>query len=67
MCVCVCVCVQDFDVTQEVVLRHHASISEMKRLFMEAEPEPHLSEWDKHLSICHLDTHTHLISMEEVS
>ncbi|XP_031432321.1 protein 4.1b isoform X6 [Clupea harengus] len=56
---------EDFDVTQEVVLRHHASISEMKRLFMEAEPEPHLSEWDKHLSICHLDTHTHLISMEE--
>ncbi|KAL2083951.1 hypothetical protein ACEWY4_019469 [Coilia grayii] len=56
---------EDFDVTQEVVLRHHASISELKRLFMEAEPEPYPSEWDRHLSICHLDSHTQLISMDE--
>ncbi|XP_063055250.1 protein 4.1b isoform X4 [Engraulis encrasicolus] len=56
---------EDFDVTQEVVLRHHASISELKRLFMEAEPVAYTSEWDKHLSICHLDSHTLLISMEE--
>ncbi|XP_041962949.1 protein 4.1b isoform X1 [Alosa sapidissima] len=58
---------EDFDVTQEVVLRRRASINELKRIFLEAEPEYHLSEWDKHLSICHLDTHTQLISMEEWS
>ncbi|XP_062395369.1 protein 4.1b isoform X2 [Sardina pilchardus] len=58
---------EDFDVTQEVVLRHRASINELKRVFLEAEPEYYLSEWDKHLSICHLDTHTQLISMEEWS
>ncbi|XP_030639279.1 protein 4.1b isoform X2 [Chanos chanos] len=43
---------EDFDVTQEVILKHHASISELKKRFMEAVPEPEPSEWDKHLSIC---------------
>ncbi|MEQ2157295.1 hypothetical protein GOODEAATRI_000378 [Goodea atripinnis] len=35
---------------KEDLLRHHASISELKRNFMEAVPEPRQSEWDKRLS-----------------
>uniref|UniRef100_A0AAY4DQM0 Protein 4.1 n=1 Tax=Denticeps clupeoides TaxID=299321 RepID=A0AAY4DQM0_9TELE len=42
---------QNFDVTQDVVLQHHASIRELKRIFMEAVPEPQPSEWEQHLSI----------------
>uniref|UniRef100_A0A8C9RS15 Protein 4.1 n=1 Tax=Scleropages formosus TaxID=113540 RepID=A0A8C9RS15_SCLFO len=42
--------VKDLDKTQEGILRHHASISELKRTFMEAVPEPRPSEWDKRLS-----------------
>ncbi|KAL3980882.1 ubiquitin carboxyl-terminal hydrolase 5/13 [Sarotherodon galilaeus] len=41
---------EDFDKPQEVLLRHHASISELKRNFMEAVPDPRPSEWDKRLS-----------------
>ncbi|XP_030605420.1 titin-like isoform X3 [Archocentrus centrarchus] len=41
---------KEFDKPQEDLLRHHASISELKRNFMEAVPEPRLSEWDKRLS-----------------
>ncbi|XP_048881008.1 protein 4.1b isoform X1 [Brienomyrus brachyistius] len=41
---------EDLDRTQEVIMRHHASISELKRSFMEAMPEPQPSEWDKRLS-----------------
>uniref|UniRef100_A0A8C9RTH5 Protein 4.1 n=1 Tax=Scleropages formosus TaxID=113540 RepID=A0A8C9RTH5_SCLFO len=41
---------EDLDKTQEGILRHHASISELKRTFMEAVPEPRPSEWDKRLS-----------------
>uniref|UniRef100_A0A8C2BLD2 Erythrocyte membrane protein band 4.1 like 2 n=1 Tax=Cyprinus carpio TaxID=7962 RepID=A0A8C2BLD2_CYPCA len=48
LCVCVCVC--DLDKTQEDVLKHQASISELKRSFMEATPEPRPSQWDKHLT-----------------
>uniref|UniRef100_A0A3B4G4R6 Protein 4.1 n=1 Tax=Pundamilia nyererei TaxID=303518 RepID=A0A3B4G4R6_9CICH len=40
----------DFDKPQEVLLRHHASISELKRNFMEAVPDHKPSEWDKRLS-----------------
>uniref|UniRef100_A0A8C2WPU8 Protein 4.1 n=1 Tax=Cyclopterus lumpus TaxID=8103 RepID=A0A8C2WPU8_CYCLU len=40
----------DFDKPQEDLLRHHASISELKRNFMEAAPENRPSEWDKRLS-----------------
>uniref|UniRef100_A0A3P8NC48 Protein 4.1 n=1 Tax=Astatotilapia calliptera TaxID=8154 RepID=A0A3P8NC48_ASTCA len=43
-------CVCDFDKPQEVLLRHHASISELKRNFMEAVPDHKPSEWDKRLS-----------------
>ncbi|KAI7806687.1 erythrocyte membrane protein band 4.1b elliptocytosis 1 [Triplophysa rosa] len=40
----------DFDVTQEVVLRHQASISELKRVFMEAMQDFGPTEWDRRLS-----------------
>ncbi|XP_034731224.1 protein 4.1-like isoform X30 [Etheostoma cragini] len=41
---------EEFDKPQEDLLRHHASISELKRNFMEAAPETRPSEWDKRLS-----------------
>ncbi|XP_064876249.1 protein 4.1-like isoform X6 [Oncorhynchus nerka] len=41
---------QDLDKTQAEILRHHTSISELKRSFMESVPEPRQSEWDKRLS-----------------
>uniref|UniRef100_A0A667YFZ9 Protein 4.1 n=1 Tax=Myripristis murdjan TaxID=586833 RepID=A0A667YFZ9_9TELE len=42
--------VKEFDKPQEDLLRHHASISELKRNFMESVPEARPSEWDKRLS-----------------
>ncbi|XP_071372176.1 uncharacterized protein [Centroberyx affinis] len=41
---------EEFDKPQEDLLKHHASISELKRNFMEAVPETKPSEWDKRLS-----------------
>ncbi|XP_073790096.1 band 4.1-like protein 2 isoform X24 [Danio rerio] len=41
---------KDLDKTQEDVLKHQASISELKRSFMEAAPEPRPSQWDKRLT-----------------
>ncbi|XP_054877944.1 protein 4.1 isoform X6 [Poeciliopsis prolifica] len=41
---------QDLDKTQTEIMRHHTSISELKRSFMESVPEPRPSEWDKRLS-----------------
>ncbi|XP_041648442.1 uncharacterized protein LOC121513033 isoform X2 [Cheilinus undulatus] len=41
---------EEFDKPQEDLLRHHASISELKRNFMESVPEQRPSEWDKRLS-----------------
>uniref|UniRef100_A0A8C1XF08 Erythrocyte membrane protein band 4.1 like 2 n=1 Tax=Cyprinus carpio TaxID=7962 RepID=A0A8C1XF08_CYPCA len=41
---------EDLDKTQEDVLKHQASISELKRSFMEATPEPTPSQWDKRLT-----------------
>ncbi|KAM8868819.1 uncharacterized protein AB9W97_016473 isoform 7-T9 [Spinachia spinachia] len=41
---------EEFDKPQEDLLRHHASISELKRNFMEATAETRPSEWDKRLS-----------------
>ncbi|KAM8734767.1 uncharacterized protein AB9X84_023470 isoform 12-T13 [Acanthopagrus schlegelii] len=41
---------EDFDKPNEDVLKHHASISELKRNFMSAVPEQRPSEWDKRLS-----------------
>lgn len=41
---------QDLDKTQTEIMRHHTSISELKRSFMESVPDPRPSEWDKRLS-----------------
>ncbi|XP_034457037.1 protein 4.1 isoform X5 [Hippoglossus hippoglossus] len=41
---------KDVDKTQTGIMRHHTSISELKRSFMESVPEPRPSEWDKRLS-----------------
>ncbi|XP_069372316.1 protein 4.1 isoform X10 [Paralichthys olivaceus] len=41
---------KDVDKTQTEIMRHHTSISELKRSFMESVPEPRPSEWDKRLS-----------------
>ncbi|XP_051493744.1 protein 4.1 isoform X19 [Apus apus] len=41
---------KDLDKTQEEIKKHHASISELKKNFMESVPEPRPSEWDKRLS-----------------
>ncbi|KAM9416247.1 protein 4.1-like isoform 2-T2 [Salvelinus alpinus] len=41
---------KDLDQTQAEIMRHHTSISELKRSFMESVPEPRQSEWDKRLS-----------------
>uniref|UniRef100_A0A8D3CD92 Protein 4.1 n=1 Tax=Scophthalmus maximus TaxID=52904 RepID=A0A8D3CD92_SCOMX len=41
---------KDVDKTQTEIMRHHTSISELKRSFMESVPDPQPSEWDKRLS-----------------
>ncbi|XP_026144199.1 protein 4.1-like isoform X3 [Carassius auratus] len=41
---------EDVEKTQTEIMRHHSSISELKRSFMESVPEPRPSEWDKRLS-----------------
>ncbi|XP_071325089.1 uncharacterized protein [Trachinotus anak] len=41
---------EEFSKPQEELLRHHASISKLKKNFMEAVPDPRPSEWDKRLS-----------------
>uniref|UniRef100_A0A665VHY9 Protein 4.1 n=1 Tax=Echeneis naucrates TaxID=173247 RepID=A0A665VHY9_ECHNA len=41
---------EEFSKPQEDLLRHHASISKLKKNFLEAVPEPRPSEWDKRLS-----------------
>uniref|UniRef100_A0A3P8VCB8 Protein 4.1 n=2 Tax=Cynoglossus semilaevis TaxID=244447 RepID=A0A3P8VCB8_CYNSE len=41
---------EEFEKPQEELLRHHASISKLKKNFMEAVPDPRPSEWDKRLS-----------------
>lgn len=38
---------QDLDKAQEAILKHQASISELKRNFMASTPEPRPSEWEK--------------------
>ncbi|XP_012819130.1 band 4.1-like protein 2 isoform X4 [Xenopus tropicalis] len=38
---------QDLDKTQDEILKHQASISELKRTFMESTPEPRPNEWEK--------------------
>ncbi|XP_036405796.1 band 4.1-like protein 2 isoform X3 [Megalops cyprinoides] len=41
---------EDLDKTQEDVLKHQASISELKRSFMESTPDPRPSQWEKRLT-----------------
>ncbi|XP_042177581.1 band 4.1-like protein 2 isoform X5 [Oncorhynchus tshawytscha] len=41
---------KDLDKTQEDVLKHQASTSELKRSFMEATPETRPSQWEKRLT-----------------
>ncbi|XP_073193413.1 band 4.1-like protein 2 isoform X11 [Lepidochelys kempii] len=38
---------KDLDKTQDNLLKHQASISELKRNFMESTPEPRPNEWEK--------------------
>ncbi|KAJ7341928.1 hypothetical protein JRQ81_007971 [Phrynocephalus forsythii] len=38
---------EDLDKTQDELLKHQASISELKRNFMESTPEPRPNEWEK--------------------
>ncbi|XP_063299194.1 band 4.1-like protein 2 isoform X2 [Pelobates fuscus] len=49
---------QDLDKSQEEVLKHQASISELKRSFMESTPEPRPNEWEKR-RIAPLSLQTH--------
>ncbi|KAF4103169.1 hypothetical protein G5714_016052 [Onychostoma macrolepis] len=41
---------EDFDVSHEMILKHHASISELKRVFMEVKQDFGPTEWDRRLS-----------------
>lgn len=41
---------KDLEKTQDEIIRHHASIRELKKSFMESVPAPRPSEWDKRLS-----------------
>ncbi|KAE8624272.1 hypothetical protein XENTR_v10005894 [Xenopus tropicalis] len=41
---------EDLEKTQDEIMRHHASIRELKKSFMESVPAPRPSEWDKRLS-----------------
>ncbi|KAJ8290623.1 hypothetical protein GJAV_G00015410 [Gymnothorax javanicus] len=41
---------EDLDRAQDEIMRHQASISELKRNFMASVPEPRPSEWEKRLS-----------------
>ncbi|XP_038622011.1 band 4.1-like protein 2 isoform X8 [Tachyglossus aculeatus] len=38
---------EDLDKAQDDILKHQASISELKRTFMESTPEPRPNEWEK--------------------
>ncbi|XP_056123637.1 protein 4.1b [Rhinichthys klamathensis goyatoka] len=41
---------EDLDVSQEIILKHHASITELKRVFMEVKEDFKPTEWDRRLS-----------------
>ncbi|KAM6433555.1 band 4.1-like protein 2 isoform 2-T2 [Rhynochetos jubatus] len=48
---------EDLDKTQDDLLKHQASISELKRNFMESTPEPRPNEWEKrHITPLSLQT-----------
>ncbi|XP_074718596.1 band 4.1-like protein 2 isoform X5 [Strix uralensis] len=54
---------EDLDKTQDDLLKHQASISELKRNFMESTPEPRPNEWEKR-RITPLSLQTHGSSHE---
>ncbi|XP_026140697.1 protein 4.1b isoform X1 [Carassius auratus] len=41
---------EDFDVSHEMILKHYASISELKRVFMDVKQDFGPTEWDRRLS-----------------
>ncbi|XDV40313.1 hypothetical protein PO909_009415 [Leuciscus waleckii] len=41
---------EDLDVSQEIILKHHASITELKRVFMAVNEDFEPTEWDRRLS-----------------
>ncbi|KAM3931278.1 band 4.1-like protein 2 isoform 14-T16 [Leptodactylus fuscus] len=53
---------EDLDKSQDDILRHQASISELKRTFMESTPEPRPNEWEKRcITPLPLQTHGKLL------
>ncbi|XP_055982382.1 band 4.1-like protein 2 isoform X9 [Sorex fumeus] len=57
---------KDLDRAQEEILKHQASISELKRNFMESTPEPRPNEWEKR-RITPLSLQTHGSSHETLN
>ncbi|XP_075059167.1 band 4.1-like protein 2 isoform X3 [Mixophyes fleayi] len=57
---------QDLDKSQDEILKHQASISELKRSFMESTPEPRTNEWEKRC-ITPLSLQTHGSLEEEIT
>ncbi|XP_075718487.1 band 4.1-like protein 2 isoform X2 [Rhinoderma darwinii] len=57
---------EDLDKSQDEVLRHQASINELKRTFMESTPEPRPNEWEKRC-ITPLPLQTHGSLEEEIT
>ncbi|XP_056331625.1 protein 4.1b isoform X2 [Danio aesculapii] len=41
---------EDLDVSQEIIMKHHASVTELKRVFMEVKDDFGPTEWDRRLS-----------------
>ncbi|XP_077145488.1 band 4.1-like protein 2 isoform X12 [Ranitomeya variabilis] len=57
---------KDLDKSQDEILRHQASISELKRTFMESTPEPRPNEWEKRC-VTPLPLQTHGSLEEEIT
>ncbi|XP_066461643.1 band 4.1-like protein 2 isoform X2 [Eleutherodactylus coqui] len=57
---------QDLDKSQDDILKHQASISELKRTFMESTPEPRPNEWEKRC-ITPIPLQTHGSLEEEIT
>ncbi|XP_075059172.1 band 4.1-like protein 2 isoform X8 [Mixophyes fleayi] len=57
---------EDLDKSQDEILKHQASISELKRSFMESTPEPRTNEWEKRC-ITPLSLQTHGSLEEEIT
>ncbi|XP_077145483.1 band 4.1-like protein 2 isoform X7 [Ranitomeya variabilis] len=57
---------EDLDKSQDEILRHQASISELKRTFMESTPEPRPNEWEKRC-VTPLPLQTHGSLEEEIT